>query len=700
MLVKQIIFAAIYSDLNVSVKPERSRTMEASRNLYRSKFNPLLIQPTRPLPTEVAVIGAGTIGPDIGYYLKSAMPNSRLFLVDIAEEPLKRAEERIAGYTEKAVSLKKMKPESAASLRQDIVYTTDYSAIKNCRLVIEAATEAIPLKRRIFAAVEDIVSPDAIITSNTSSIPADRLFCEMKHPQRATVTHFFAPAWRSLPVEVINWQGVSQEILDYLFRFFAETGKAPIITGDAICFVLDRIFDNWCNEAAFLLKEATAAQIDKVAEEFVFAGPFFVLNLANGNPIIIETNTLQMEEGAHYRPAPILGSVERWLTPRPGSKVAVAETLKGRIRDRLLGILFSQSVDILDRGIGTKADLNFGCQVALGFRKGPLDLMRELGEAEVNRILQSFQAERPGFPQAKATFADYQDFQRYILVDDLEGVKIITIRRPQAMNALNDELTDEILAVLRRYADDSAVKGFVITGYGKAAFSAGADIGKFPEMLGDPQASAQYARDCAQVQIFMDGMKKPVVAAVNGFALGGGLEIAIRCHGIVATRSSTLQFPEITLGILPGIGGCVVPYRRWPQGAALFHEMICLGRALKAQEAAEIGMVAEVVDDYDGLIAAALREVARLQGNIPRIRQGRIEIPPLTLPQPPKAAGQTLSQEAVSITARTVKAAAAAERFGDALEIGYRGFGEIACTEAAREGISAFLEKRRPEFKK
>jgi enoyl-CoA hydratase/3-hydroxyacyl-CoA dehydrogenase len=136
-------------------------------------------------------------------------------------------------------------------------------------------------------------------------------------------------------------------------------------------------------------------------------------------------------------------------------------------------------------------------------------------------------------------------------VDDLAGVKVITIRRPQAMNALNDAVTDEILAVLARYDDDPQVKGFVITGYGTAAFSAGADIGRFPQMLGKPKAAAQYARDCAKVQGFMDKMKKPVVAAVNGFAMGGGLEVAIRCHRIVATANAVLQFPEITLGILP-----------------------------------------------------------------------------------------------------------------------------------------------------
>ncbi len=86
----------------------------------------------------------------------------------------------------------------------------------------------------------------------------------------------------------------------------------------------------------------------------------------------------------------------------------------------------------------------------------------------------------------------------------------------------------EILSVLTRYSADSVVKGFVVTGYGKNAFSAGVGTGKFPEMLGDRNASAQYSRDCAQVQCFLDQMDKPVVAALNGTALGGGLELVIK----------------------------------------------------------------------------------------------------------------------------------------------------------------------------
>ena len=674
--------------------------MSTTEKLYQAALNPLLIKPSRSLPDEIAVIGAGTIGPDIGYYLKSAMPDSKLYLVDVVEKPLELAQQRIAGYTDKAIDKKMMKPEKAAAVRENIVYTTDYQQIKNCQIVIEAATESIPLKQKIFETVEDIVSDDTILTSNTSSIPADRIFCHMKNPQRTSITHFFAPAWRSLPVEVIAWEKGSQETLDYLFWFFANTGKAPIITDNAICFILNRIFDNWCNESAYLLDQATAGQIDKVAEEFVFAGPFFVMNLTNGNPIIIETNRLQMEEGTHYLPASILASVDRWLTNRPGSPVDVSDEIKSAVRDRLLGILFSQSFDIIDRGIGTKADLNFGCQVALGFRKGPLDLMRELGEDEVKRIMDRFQSERPGFPMPQQAYSAYQDFKRFVLVDDIDGVKVITIRRPQAMNALNDELTAEILSVFKKFETDPSVKGFIITGYGTAAFSAGADIGKFPEMLGDPQASAQYARDCANVQIYMDQMQKPVVAAVNGFALGGGLEVAIRCHAIVATKNASFQFPEIMLGILPGIGGCVVPYRKWPRGADLFHEMICLGRPLRVEEAADVGMVTRIVDDYAALISAAVEAVSNLQGKIARIPEGKVEIPQFKIPQEPKSGKHALSKEAVSLTVKVVQDGAATANFNDALEIGYKGFGEIACTHAAKEGITAFLEKRPPNFTK
>ncbi len=654
--------------------------------------NPLLAKPARPHLSRIAVVGAGTIGPDIGYYLKSNLPSLELVLVDVAREPLDAAIKRIETHARKGLARNKLTDEQAGRVMENLIPTLDYNAMSDCEWVIEAASEDLEIKREIFGRVESVVRDDTLITSNTSSWPAERLFSDLKHPERATVSHFFAPAFQNPIVEVVDWERVDSDVVDFLRWHFAGTGKVPLVTSDVPCFMLDRVFDNWCNEAGYLLDEATAAEIDHIAGEFVHAGPFFVLNLANGNPIIIEANTLQMlEEGEHYRPAPVFRSVDTWSTISPGEPVDVGPERAARIRDRLLGILFSQAVDILDRTIGSAADLELGCQLALGFKKGPLRLMEELGSDEVGRILEVLAGERMGMPMPVRPLTGYQGFPRHLLVDDLDGVKVITLRRPQALNALDDELNDELLGVLEEHEEDPAVQGFVITGYGSRAFCAGADIGRFPEMLGDADACVQYARDCSRVLIHLDSMRKPVVAALNGMALGGGLELAFRCHGIVAMEDAWLQLPEVTLGIAPGVGGMVVPYRRWPSAASVFHDMMRRATKLSAREAHRLGIIDALVIDTESLIVSAVDMVQELVGEVAPPPEGPVEIPPFPRLEPATLAEEGLSSEVVEIIEAAVRDAATARRLHEALEIGYSAFGAAACTKAAREKITAFV---------
>jgi enoyl-CoA hydratase/3-hydroxyacyl-CoA dehydrogenase len=661
--------------------------------------NPLLHTPARGVPRHVAVIGAGSIGPDIAYYLKSTLPDLKLTLIDISQAAIDSALARFADYANKALAKGKMNAQQAAAVQQNVHGSTDYDAIKGCDWVIEAATENIKLKRRIFAEIEARVASDAVITSNTSSLPAERIFSELQHKERATVTHFFAPAWRNPAVEVIDWAGAAPELVVWLRWIFCNTGKVPLTTTDVPCFMLDRIFDNWCNEAALLLNQASAAEIDSVATEFVHAGPFFVLNLARGNPIITETNTLQAdEEGEHYRPAPVFKSVQNWLTVAPGKRVDVPAAVAQGIRDRLLGILWSQSVDILDRAIGTPADLDLGCCTALGFKSGPLALLRQTPLAEAQRILDRLAQERPGMPMPRKPLADYLRFERHVLVDDLDGVKVITLRRPEALNALHDEMTDEILAVIRRFENEPGVAGFVITGYGNKAFCAGADIGRFPSMLGDKDAAAQYSRDCSRLLVHLDRMDKPVVAALNGMALGGGFELAMRCHALVAVEHSWMQLPEVSLGILPGIGAMVVPYRRWPQAAATFHAMLRRCEKLKAKQALALGVVDALAKDSSELITLAVARVQALAQAHARISDAPVALPAFEPTDGKAATGMALSPTTLALLERAVAQAAQAPSLAAALEIGYLAFGDSACTAAAREGIAAFGERRAPDF--
>ncbi|MCF8473912.1 MAG: 3-hydroxyacyl-CoA dehydrogenase/enoyl-CoA hydratase family protein [Emcibacter sp.] len=665
--------------------------------------NPILlnVDPTIPhiMPKSIAIIGAGTIGPDIGYYLKSAMSDLTLILIDINPDALTRARDRIDAYVEKGLKRGKLSEAQAQSVRKNLITSTDYAMLKDCDWVLEAATENLELKRKIFSKIEENIRPDALITSNTSSLPAERLFSHLKHPERATVTHFFAPAFQNPVVEVIDWPQVDPKVTDYLRWFFGITGKVPMVTSDAVCFMLDRIFDNWCNEAALMLDIASPAEIDSVAMELVHAGPFFVLNLANGNPIIVETNTVQAaDEGDHYTPATIFDSVDKWETNPPGSPCPVDPETAKIIRDRLLGILFSQSVDILDRAIGSPADLDLGCCLAFAFKKGPLELMKEYGDQEVDRIFKAFAAYKPAMPQPKKPISDYMNFYRYILVDDVEGAKVITLRRPEAMNALHDQMTDEILAVIQEYENDPAVTGFVITGYGTSAFCAGADIGKFPSMLGDKAASIDYARGCSRLLVHLDHCKKPVVAALNGLALGGGLELATRCQSLVAINRAWMQLPEVTLGIVPGIGAMVIPYRRWPNGATTFNAMLMRAEKLSAKKAHDMGMIATLVSKHEDLIPAALEQIKILQGTPHKITDNPINLEAFETNDGTSVTGQILSRKIISIIETAVRDAAKAPSLTEALEIGYTAFGDSACTKAAKEGISAFQERRKADF--
>jgi len=191
-----------------------------------------------------------------------------------------------------------------------------------------------------------------------------------------------------------------------------------------------------------------------------------------------------------------------------------------------------------------------------------------------------------------------------------------------------------------------------------------------------------------------------VVAALNGMALGGGLELAMRCHAIVAVPDAWMQFPEITLGIVPGIGGMVVPYRRWPQAANTFHAMLRQARRLPAAEAHGLGIIDAMAGDYAGMIETAVRLVRDVEVSSRRPVDGAIDIPALAPAEALAENGQRLSRQIIGLIDDAIRDAGACTSHADGLEVGYRAFGASACTRAAREGIDAFMNNRRPDFAK
>lgn len=364
------------------------------------------------------------------------------------------------------------------------------------------------------------------------------------------------------------------------------------------------------------------------------------------------------------------------------------------------GSYIFQCFDITDRSIGTRPDLNLGTVIGLGFKKGLFEVMADMGSQKVKDIMECFRKERPGFPVPTHEIESYINFPRDILVDNINDIRIITIRRPQVANTLNISTCDEILTELKKSEADPSVKGIIFTGYGTKAFCAGADISVLLPTIGNADAGSALSRRYGSIVEQINLMNKPVVAAVNGFAVGGGCELAMGCHSIVSDKKAFFQLPEITLGIFPGMGGVVIPYRKWPEAYEKFNAMSSQAERLTSADAEKLGIVAKITDGYINMIRAAIDEVNRLKGRIPRIPDRPAEIPLFIPPAEPKSGDVPLSKEAVGIIADVIRDAAKAASFKDAMEISYGYSGRISCMDAIKEGVSAFMEKRKPVFTK
>ena len=253
-----------------------------------------------------------------------------------------------------------------------------------------------------------------------------------------------------------------------------------------------------------------------------------------------------------------------------------------------------------------------------------------------------------------------------VLYEKKDGIAYVTLNRPKVLNALNQRTWQDLRAAFEDARDDATVRGIILTGAGEKAFIAGADISEIAHITAvDAERSSRYGQD---VLTLIESLGKPVIAAVNGFALGGGCETAMACTIRVASEHARFGQPEVTLGIIPGGGGTQRLPRLVGKGRAL--QIILSGAMITAQEAYRIGLVNEVVPATD-LIPRAEAILKQIFANAPvAIR---------------------FSLEAVNRGLETSPAE------GMALEASL--FGLCAGTEDKDEGTQAFLQKRAAKFK-
>lgn len=243
---------------------------------------------------------------------------------------------------------------------------------------------------------------------------------------------------------------------------------------------------------------------------------------------------------------------------------------------------------------------------------------------------------------------------------DKNGIATITINRPDKLNALNREVLDELADVFQKVTIDDDIKAVLLTGAGDKAFVAGADIKELRSL--DEHRGRMVSQKGQQIFQSIEDTRKPVIAVVNGYALGGGAELAMACHMRVASESAVFGLPEVGLGLIPGYGGT----QRLPLivGRARAMEMILTGKQVKAPEALAIGLVNAVAEDPESEAKKMLKKI--------------------------------LSNGPLAVHNAIQAVYHAGTKRGFQLEADM--FGKLCTTEDAKEGTSAFLEKRTPEF--
>ncbi len=254
----------------------------------------------------------------------------------------------------------------------------------------------------------------------------------------------------------------------------------------------------------------------------------------------------------------------------------------------------------------------------------------------------------------------------HVRVERDEEIAIVIVDRQEKLNALNADVVSELGDAFAGLRDDDAVRGVILTGGGTKAFVAGADIAELATM--DSVSGVRVSRDGQEVFRSIERFHKPVLAAVGGFALGGGCELALACHMRIASENAKFGLPEVGLGIIPGYGGTIRLARLVGLGRAI--ELTLTGEMFDAERARDLGVASAVVP-RDDLMDEAKRFLRKVTKN------------------GPVAVRMALESMYRAVDTATV----------EALDFESSLFGLLASTEDMKEGMNAFLEKRKPDFK-
>lgn len=547
----------------------------------------------------VGVVGAGTMGS--GLAQKFAQEGYEVILADREMKYVDNGVSKIKETLHEGVKRRIFSEDQVQDILGKIKGTSDLTDLRSCGLIIEAIFENFQAKTELFETLNSIANSDTIIATNTSSFSVSDLSKSVNNPERFIGLHYFFHPAKNRLVEIIPGKVTSNEVTQAMYRFSVLSGKDPIYTADKNGFAINRFFVPWLNESVRLLSEgiATIAQIDAICQKVfgIGMGPFELMN-ATGIPVAMHAQKTLESFGPFYEVSPLLekqvASNQTWDV----SEVKTAEyddKMYTIVSERMLGCVFFVCSQILAEKVCSATDLNRGAKIGLRWRQGPVDLMKKNGEQDVVKYIEQI---IESYGEVTPLVSSNNWNMEFVTSKKNGNIVIITMSRPEDMNALNEEVVQQLDTKFSEADADSSVNTIFLTGLGKA-FVAGADIRFFVKNMKANEVDniltfTEYGQEVFKK---IDESSKKVVAILNGMALGGGLEFALCADQILATQKVSLAFPETGIGIYPGLGGTQRATQRIGKGIAKY--LILTGKMITANDALEIGLIDSIINNEE-----------------------------------------------------------------------------------------------------
>lgn len=641
---------------------------------------------------KVAVLGAGVMGHGIAQVCATA--GYEVAVRDIKQEFLDKAKDAISKNLEKAVSKGKISQEKAKEIMERIKFTISIEeAVKDADLVIEAVPEIMNLKKQVFAEVQRFAKKECIFASNTSGLSITELGNSTDRPEKFVGLHFFNPPVVMQLVEVIKGEKTSDETVAKAVEFVKSIGKVPVVVKkDVAGFIVNRILVPYLTLAIDDVDKGVAKpeQIDSVfvtkysfpmgpieLSDFVgldilyFAGQQWgLVPISNTLKQKFESKELGMKTGKGFYD---------WSSGRP--KIPKAE---GYDELRLIAPMVNIAAELIELGVADAKEIDTAMKLGTNMPKGVCELGDEIGLDVIIAKLEELHKEkgyeilkprellrkmvtegRLGTKTGKGFYDYAKTVYKNIEIEKKGYIAKLTINRPQKLNAIDFATLEEISNALKDLERDPEVRVLVITGAGDKAFSAGFDLQTASDLT--PAKALEISMKGNEVFSLLERFPKPVIAAINGYAFGGGCELALACDFRIMKRGAKIGLTEISLALIPGWGGT----QRLPKivGIAKAKEMIMLAKRIDADEADKIGLAKAVdAEKFEEEVMSLAKQLA--------------EMPPISL----KAAKYAINfgYELPADIGKVIEALA---------------FGVVASTQDVVEGISAFFQRRKPEFK-